>query len=142
MFQVFKEFRFEAAHTLDDPNDRDNRYSRLHGHSFRARVTVEGDQNAQGWVVDLGELEQRLTNVRENLDHHFLNEVDGLGNPTSNRDSVLRFVGSRGTVVANREGGMTLFLSGGFASDGDSDAFTRSSSRPPATGGAGASRSG
>jgi 6-pyruvoyltetrahydropterin/6-carboxytetrahydropterin synthase len=82
VFQVFKEFRFEAAHTLDDPNDRNNRYSRLHGHSFRARVTVEGDQNAQGWVVDLGELEQRLTNVRENLDHHFLNEVDGLGVPT------------------------------------------------------------
>jgi 6-pyruvoyltetrahydropterin/6-carboxytetrahydropterin synthase len=82
VFQVFKEFRFEAAHTLDDPNDRDNRYSRLHGHSFRARVTVEGDQNAQGWVVDLGELEKRLADVRENLDHRFLNEVDGLGIPT------------------------------------------------------------
>jgi hypothetical protein len=51
--------------------------------------------------------------------------VRGLGNPTSNSDSVLRFVGSRGTVVANREGGMTLFLSGGFASDGDSDAFNQ-----------------
>ncbi|MBV8849264.1 MAG: 6-carboxytetrahydropterin synthase [Methylobacteriaceae bacterium] len=82
MFQVFKEFRFEAAHTLIDPNDRDNRYSRLHGHSFRARVTVEGEPNDHGWVVDLGELERRLGAIRERLDHRFLNEINGLGLPT------------------------------------------------------------
>jgi 6-pyruvoyltetrahydropterin/6-carboxytetrahydropterin synthase len=82
VFQVFKEFRFEAAHTLDEPAGRDARYERLHGHSFRARVTVEGKQTAAGWVVDLGELERRLVAVRERLDHRFLNDVDGLGVPT------------------------------------------------------------
>ncbi|GAC1331273.1 MAG: 6-carboxytetrahydropterin synthase QueD [Beijerinckiaceae bacterium] len=82
MFQVFKEFRFEAAHTLDEPHDRETRYGRLHGHSFRARVTVKGEQAREGWVIDLGELEARLGALRDSLDHRFLNDVEGLGPPT------------------------------------------------------------
>jgi hypothetical protein len=67
----------------------------------------------------------RAAFTRNGVDFTDLGPVRGLSDPTSNSDSVLRFVGSRGTVVANREGGMTLFLSGGFASDGDSDAFNQ-----------------
>jgi hypothetical protein len=58
---------------------------------------------------------------------HFtdLGQVSGLNNPTSNSGSVLRWVGSRGTVIANPGGGYGLFLSGAYASDGDSDAFNQ-----------------
>ena len=42
--RVYKEFGFEAAHRL--PNvPADHKCARLHGHSFRARITVEGRVN-------------------------------------------------------------------------------------------------
>ncbi|MFE0462051.1 hypothetical protein ACFW1A_22665 [Kitasatospora sp. NPDC058965] len=58
---------------------------------------------------------------------HFtdLGQVNGLGDPTSTSDSVLRWIGSRGTVITNPDGSYGLFLSGAYASDGDSDAFNQ-----------------
>ncbi|RAG84797.1 hypothetical protein DN069_15285 [Streptacidiphilus pinicola] len=58
---------------------------------------------------------------------HFtdLGQVNGLNDPTSNSDDTLRWAGSRGTVVKNRDGSLGLFLSGAYASDGDSDAFNQ-----------------
>ncbi|MEZ0090278.1 hypothetical protein [Streptacidiphilus sp. EB129] len=58
---------------------------------------------------------------------HFtdLGQVSGLNDPGSNSDSVLRWVGSRGTVISNPDGSYGLFLSGAYASDGDSDAFNQ-----------------
>ncbi|GAA1223212.1 hypothetical protein GCM10009665_11890 [Kitasatospora nipponensis] len=58
---------------------------------------------------------------------HFtdLGQVSGLGDPTSTSDSVLRWIGSRGTVITNPDGSYGLFLSGAYASDGDSDAFNQ-----------------
>jgi Bacterial Ig-like domain (group 3)/Putative Ig domain len=37
----------------------------------------------------------------------------------------LRFVGSRGTIITNPDGSYGMFLSGAWASDGDSDAFNQ-----------------
>lgn len=82
MFEVWKEFRFDCAHTLDGGADGDQRYTRLHGHSYQAEVWLRGERTAQGWVTDLGELERRLGLVAKQLDHRFLNEVEGLGTPT------------------------------------------------------------
>lgn len=58
---------------------------------------------------------------------HFtdLGQVGGLGDPSSSSDSVLRWIGSRGTVITNPDGSYGLFLSGAYASDGDSDAFNQ-----------------
>ncbi|MCX4745225.1 hypothetical protein OG455_06765 [Kitasatospora sp. NBC_01287] len=58
---------------------------------------------------------------------HFtdLGQVNGLADPTSTSDSVLRWTGSRGTVITNPDGSLGLFLSGAYASDGDSDAFNQ-----------------
>ncbi|MEY9948116.1 hypothetical protein [Kitasatospora sp. GAS1066B] len=58
---------------------------------------------------------------------HFtdLGQVNGLADPTSNSDSVLRWIGSRGTVITNPDGSYGLFLSGAYAADGDSDAFNQ-----------------
>ena len=40
--EVFREFGFESAHSL--PNvPAGHKCARLHGHSFRVRVTVAGD---------------------------------------------------------------------------------------------------
>lgn len=80
--RIYKEFTFEAAHRLPSaaPN---NPNARVHGHSFRVRVTVDGDPDPEtGVVVHFGDMEAALAAVRGELDHNFLNDVDGLDNPT------------------------------------------------------------
>lgn len=82
MLEVTKEFRFEAAHTLHREIGAEGS-RRIHGHSYRAVVAVRGRPDpSTGMVVDLEQLEQRLGAIRSRLDHHFLDEVDGLGPAT------------------------------------------------------------
>ncbi len=81
--EIFKEFRIEAAHHL--PNvPEDHKCRRLHGHSFRISVHVEGPVGAStGWVRDFAEISAAVEPLVEQLDHRYLNEVPGLENPTS-----------------------------------------------------------
>ena len=80
---LFVEFRFEAAHRL--PNVRaDHKCARLHGHSFQVRVTVTGPVDpVLGWVIDFADVKAAFAPLMARLDHHYLNEIDGLENPTS-----------------------------------------------------------
>lgn len=90
---VFKEFTIEAAHRL--PNvPQGHKCARLHGHSFRVELHVEGvvDDEA-GWVVDFAEIKEAFMPLFEQLDHHYLNEIEGLSNPTS--ENLARWVWAR-----------------------------------------------
>ena len=80
---IFREFTFEAAHRL--PNVASNhKCHRLHGHSFRVEVHVEGPVGEfSGWVIDFADINAAFKPVFEQLDHRYLNEVEGLSNPTS-----------------------------------------------------------
>lgn len=82
IFNVWKQFRFDAAHQLDAGPDGDPRYRRLHGHSYQVDVWLRGPRTDRGWVVDMGDLERRLQLVYEKLDHNFLNDIPDLGTPT------------------------------------------------------------
>jgi 6-pyruvoyltetrahydropterin/6-carboxytetrahydropterin synthase len=81
--EIFKEITFEAAHRL--PNVAEgHKCGRLHGHSFRAAVHVSGPVDpVSGWVTDFADLKAVLAPLVDDLDHRYLNEVDGLENPTS-----------------------------------------------------------
>jgi 6-pyruvoyltetrahydropterin/6-carboxytetrahydropterin synthase len=81
--EIFKEFSFEAAHRL--PNvPEGHKCARLHGHSFHVRVTVRGAVGAHsGWVMDFAELKGAFGPLHDRLDHRYLNEIEGLENPTS-----------------------------------------------------------
>ena len=81
--EIFREFTFEAAHQL--PNvPTDHKCARLHGHSFRVEVHVSGDVDPHlGWVLDFADIKSAFAPLHDQLDHHFLNEVPGLENPTS-----------------------------------------------------------
>ena len=85
MMRIYKEFTFEAGHFLpfvppSDPN------SRLHGHSFVVRVTVEGDPAPEtGLIVHFDEFSAKLAGLKDKLDHRLLNEVKGLETPTLER---------------------------------------------------------
>lgn len=82
MFEVWKEFRFDAAHTLDGGINGDPRYRRVHGHSYQVEVWIVGDTCERGWVMDMGDFEKRIGEVAQKLDHYYLNDVAGIGTPT------------------------------------------------------------
>lgn len=82
MFELSKQFRFDAAHTLDRIIDTESS-RRIHGHSYRAEVAVRGRPDpVSGMVVDLGILEQEMESARDALDHRFLDEINDLGPAT------------------------------------------------------------
>ena len=80
--KLFKEFTFEAAHKLPLV-PKDHQCFQLHGHSFKARVYVQGPVNELGWVIDFADLKAICNPWIKILDHSYLNEIDGLENPTS-----------------------------------------------------------
>jgi 6-pyruvoyltetrahydropterin/6-carboxytetrahydropterin synthase len=81
-FELSKQFYFDAAHTLQRSIETESS-RRIHGHSYRAEVSVRGQPDpTTGMIVDLGLLERALAEARQALDHHFLDEIDDLGPPT------------------------------------------------------------
>lgn len=81
-FTVHQRFYFDAAHTLDRAIETESS-RRIHGHTYYAEVSVTGPRNPDnGMVIDLGVLRERLAQLRETLDHRFLDEIAGLGKPT------------------------------------------------------------
>ena len=83
--RVYKEFFFEAAHFLPSaPPGHPN--ARVHGHSFRVRVAVDGEpEKKTGILVHFDDLEDAVADARDALDHRMLNEVEGLQSPTLER---------------------------------------------------------
>lgn len=81
--QLFVEIGFEAAHRL--PNvPPDHKCARVHGHSYRVRIDVEGPVGDEsGWVMDFADLRAVVEPVRLELDHRYLNDIEGLDNPTA-----------------------------------------------------------
>lgn len=81
--RIWKAFRIEAAHRL--PNvPAEHKCARLHGHSFRIELHVSGPVDPRlGWVMDFADLKRAFQPLHDRLDHHYLNEVPGLENPTS-----------------------------------------------------------
>lgn len=79
----FKEFQFEAAHRLPYVPEK-HKCGRLHGHSFLVRLEITGEVDAHiGWVMDFAELKAAFKPIYDRLDHHYLNDIPGLENPTS-----------------------------------------------------------
>ncbi len=80
--EIVKSFTFDAAHFLPTMGEG-HKYAKVHGHSFRVEVTLEGEPDAaKGWVVDFAQVTDALEGLRARLDHHLLNEIDGLEVPT------------------------------------------------------------
>jgi 6-pyruvoyltetrahydropterin/6-carboxytetrahydropterin synthase len=81
--RLVKSFDFEAAHWLPCFPEG-HKCRRLHGHSFRVEVVVEGVVPAdRGYLIDYGEIKRAIQPIKERLDHYCLNEIEGLENPTS-----------------------------------------------------------
>jgi 6-pyruvoyltetrahydropterin/6-carboxytetrahydropterin synthase len=81
--EIYREFTFEAAHRLPFVPEG-HKCSRLHGHSYRVQVHVAGPVgDDSGWVQDFGDVKAAFKPLEEQLDHYYLNDIEGLENPTS-----------------------------------------------------------
>lgn len=81
--RLVHEFRFEAAHRLPmvPPG---HKCERLHGHSFKIELTIAGPVDPKtGWFIDFGVVYDAWRPLYDKLDHRYLNEIEGLENPTS-----------------------------------------------------------
>jgi 6-pyruvoyltetrahydropterin/6-carboxytetrahydropterin synthase len=82
MYELSKQFRFEAAHTLERTIDAAPS-RRVHGHSYRAEVVLRGEPDPKsGMLMDFGHFSRMLARVREGLDHHYLDDIADLGPAT------------------------------------------------------------
>ena len=81
--EIHKQFTFEAAHRLPHV-PAGHKCGRLHGHSFRVTVFVTGPLKPRlDWILDFADIKASFKPFLEQLDHSYLNEIDGLENPTS-----------------------------------------------------------
>ncbi len=81
--RLSKSFGFEAAHWLPCFPEG-HKCRRMHGHSFRVDVIVEGELDPSvGYLIDFADIKRATEPLERELDHRCLNEIAGLENPTS-----------------------------------------------------------
>lgn len=77
-----KKFGFEAAQTLPHV-PAGHKCSQMHGHSFEIEISVEGEVDPKtGWLYDHAMITKVMAPLLAQLDHAYLNEIEGLENPT------------------------------------------------------------
>lgn len=80
--EISKTVTFEAAHRIAGPG-QPSEYGRLHGHSFELTAVLKGVADPDtGWVADLGALGMAMEELVAELDHGYLNDIEGLERPT------------------------------------------------------------
>ena len=86
--KISQAFRFEAAHRLPHVPVT-HRCHRLHGHSYRVEVQLEGPVDPHsGFVADFFDIEAAFAPIIKTLDHYCLNDIGGLENPTAENIAV------------------------------------------------------
>lgn len=90
IFELRKSMTFESAHKLIGlPTG--HKCGRLHGHSFKATLVVQGPLDKENrWVIDYADIKKAAAPTFEQLDHNYLNDIPGLENPTA--ENICRWI--------------------------------------------------
>jgi 6-pyruvoyltetrahydropterin/6-carboxytetrahydropterin synthase len=81
---IAKDFRFSASHRLTGLPEG-HKCARLHGHNYTVTLTLCGELDAAGMVLDYGEMAPFRAYLDDRLDHRHLGSghvYDGDGNLT------------------------------------------------------------
>jgi 6-pyruvoyltetrahydropterin/6-carboxytetrahydropterin synthase len=104
VFTLTKEFLFEASHVLPHHSGK---CSRMHGHSWKFAVEIRGGVlrrggSNHGMLMDYGVISAAVKPIVEDLlDHRHLNDVEGIGYPTSERIAEWLFFKVRDALPAD-----------------------------------------
>ena len=83
--RIGKQYAFSAAHKLPLVPEW-HPCNRLHGHNYIVEVEIRGEiAPKDGFCanIDFLDVDKAMKPIIEQLDHHFLNEIPGLENPTA-----------------------------------------------------------
>ncbi len=81
--RIVRKFTFEAAHRLPHAGEG-HKCARLHGHSFQVELVCAGKIDPKkGWLIDFAQIKHLFSPLYDSLDHNYLNDIEGLENPTS-----------------------------------------------------------
>lgn len=67
-------FYFDAAHHLPDKPCYGN-CSKIHGHTYRFQVEIEGDLQSEGWVINFKAFGDIINQVISRFDHDVINNI-------------------------------------------------------------------
>ena len=105
--RITQAFTFEAAHQLPGVPEG-HRCRRMHGHSYRVELRLEGPVDPQtGFVVDFFDVESAFGPLLARLDHHCLNEIEGLENPTA--ENIAIWIWDRVKAVLPQTAGVVVY---------------------------------
>jgi 6-pyruvoyltetrahydropterin/6-carboxytetrahydropterin synthase len=84
---ITKEFKFDSAHRLYNPNYTDNKNRdifgkcfNLHGHTYHLFVTISG-QEVDGMIINFNDLKHIVNKyVIDKFDHQYLNDTPEMKN--------------------------------------------------------------
>ena len=84
MFRLKRKYEFHAARKLIALQEN-HPCGELHGHTFTITIKVSGNQlTNEGWIMDFNDIDKLFKEkVYKTLDHKYLNDIDGLSNPTT-----------------------------------------------------------
>jgi len=90
MYKMGIEDGFEAIHFLKGDFGPE---TRLHGHRYRVRVTIEGEELDEfGMLFDISRLKASLKEILNGLHYHNLNEIEGLKDVNPTVENVCRYI--------------------------------------------------
>ncbi len=82
MTTIGRTYRFESAHRLPHLPET-HKCHHLHGHNYAVVVTLMGELDERGFVIDFQELDEIVVPLIKTVDHKVLNDIEGLENPTA-----------------------------------------------------------
>ncbi len=89
MFEISVEQTFAAGHAL---RNYKGKCENVHGHNYRVRVTIEGEQlDSTGLLVDFVDVKRLMGGAIEYLDHRFINDLDPFDKINPSAENIAKY---------------------------------------------------